>query len=119
MSDNAIVSLMRYATDTVSNSDLMSYIFTKFIAETLSVTDLSNFNMQKFLDDVAIITENTSINTTLIKADVINITDATLIGYFFDKYLNDTQTVADVPAIFFNYYSEPYYWQSDYSVGAI
>lgn len=136
-SDKALLLLTKVFKDSVSQSDFNKitftkklvdsilsvesprFTFTKMLNDTVSQSDSNKKTFTKKLTDSINASESSNRKITLNKSDSVSITDLFKIGFLLDKYINDTLNVSDSGGkLYKNYYTEPNYWQSDYSEGA-
>lgn len=105
--------------DSILSVDTPHLTFTKGLNESISPLDTPSKTFTKRLLDSASSSDSARKTMILNKFDSIMVTDAITLGFLLDKYINDTQNVSDSGGyIYKNYYTQPDYWQSDYSEGA-
>lgn len=105
--------------DSISAVETPRFTFTKRLNDSISPLDFPSKSFTKKLFDSISPKELAKLSITLNKIDSVSVTDLIKIGFLLDKYLYDSQNVSDSGGhIYFNYYTEPDYWQSDYSEGA-
>lgn len=118
-SDFNKITFTKKLLDSILSVDTPRYTFTKMLGDSISPLDLPSKTFTKKLVDSANLSEFAKFTTTLNKSDSISVTDLFKIGFLLDKYINDTLNVSDSGGkMYLNYYTEPDYWQSDYSEGA-
>ncbi len=105
--------------DSILSVDTPRFTFTKKLTDSSSTTDSASKSFTKKLIDSFSLSDSTKRTITLNKFDLVTVADSLKIGFLLDKYINDTQNVSDSGGrIYRNYYTQPDYWQSDYSEGA-
>jgi hypothetical protein len=106
--------------DSISSIDTPFFTFSKKIVDNISSIDDNSKTFTKKSTDIISISESSRFSITLNKSDIVLISDNLTVGFLLDKYINDTQSVSDSGGyLYLNYYTEPDYWQADYSEGAI
>jgi len=105
--------------DSIISIDTPRITFSKRLVDSTSAFDAPSKSFTKRVTDFVNKSDFARKTITLNKADSVSIVDFFTIGFLLDKYINDTQNVSDSGGyIYLNYYTEPDYWQSDYSEGA-
>lgn len=119
-SDSSKLTMTKKLVDSISSIDTSVKSFTKVLKETIGAVDNNTKSFTKSLVDSARATESARLSVTLNKSDSISLIDSIKIGFLLDKYITDTLNASDSGGyIYFNYYTEPDYWQAGYSEGAL
>lgn len=117
--DTTRISFSTSFSDTVTPASSNVISFTKRLEDVQSVSDLFEITVDyvREFGDIQVVNDMSSIQFSTEFSDGASVSDSSVLE--FTKYLEDTNPAVDAGGYtYFNYYSEPLYWDQTYSEGA-